>query len=254
MFLPYVSEFVEFLSIKEHTLEEMLAHMVLRTLAPLEATSAFMSQLNSENSIEYLGRFGLTQATIKEYPEFYNLQDAYPVCDAIRNRKIVWINTLPQWPCEYPMLANTPHETGEKTFVCFPIEKCGTPVAALGIFFKPVIHPDAEIDAFLKAIGAIFSLHVYRKIDSLPEHRNLEMKPTIEIFGSSIKQLTERQILILKMMSEERTNQNISELLGYSESTIRQETVKIFSNLNCNGREEASKIYKARFLRTPEVA
>ncbi len=254
MFLPYVSEFVEFLSIKEHTLEEILAHMVLRVLRPLEATSAFMSQLSAENVIENVGQFGLTRESISEYPDLYSLQDKYPVCDSIRNRKIVWITTLPNWPEDYPALKNAPHLSGEKTFVSFPIEKCGTPVAVLGIFCKPVIHPDAEIEAFLKAIGALFSLHVYRKIDSPPELRNAEIKPTIERPGVPHRQLTERQYLILKMMSEDRTNQNISELLGYSESTIRQETVKIFANLNCNGREEASKIYKAGVFRTPVVA
>jgi hypothetical protein len=60
--------------------------------------------------------------------------------------------------------------------------------------------------------------------------------------------LTERQKLILRMISEGRTNLNIGELLGYSESTIRQETIKIYSVLNCHGREEASKIYKEKFL------
>ena len=248
MFLPYVSEFVEFLSIKDHSLEEILAHMVLRTFAPLEASAAFMSQLNSENLIENVGRFGFSKKTVDGYPQFYSLQDDYPLCDSIRNRKIVWINTLPNWPSDYPVLANSVHLTDDKSFVSFPIEKCGTPVAVIGIFFKPVIHPDAEIEAFLKAIGALFSLHVYRKIDAPLELRNATTKPTIEISGLQHHELTERQQLILKMMSEDRTNLNISELLGYSESTIRQETVKIFANLNCNGREEASRIYKARLL------
>jgi DNA-binding CsgD family transcriptional regulator len=49
------------------------------------------------------------------------------------------------------------------------------------------------------------------------------------------------------MMSEGRTNLVISELLGYSESTVRQETIKIFAILVCHGREEASKIYREKF-------
>ena len=60
----------------------------------------------------------------------------------------------------------------------------------------------------------------------------------------AIHRLSERQELILKLMSEGRTNFSISELLGYSESTIRQETIKIYSFLQCDGREEASMIYK----------
>jgi DNA-binding CsgD family transcriptional regulator len=55
-------------------------------------------------------------------------------------------------------------------------------------------------------------------------------------------------LLILKLISENRTNILISELLGYSESTIRQETIKIYAKLGCNGREEASRIYKESLL------
>lgn len=59
--------------------------------------------------------------------------------------------------------------------------------------------------------------------------------------------LTERQQIILRLISENRTNLAISEILGYSESTIRQETISIFANLNCAGRKEASKIYRKKY-------
>ena len=57
-------------------------------------------------------------------------------------------------------------------------------------------------------------------------------------------ELTPRQQLILQMISEGRTNIGIGEMLKYSESTIRQETIKIFSKLGCHGRDQASTIYK----------
>jgi DNA-binding NarL/FixJ family response regulator len=57
-------------------------------------------------------------------------------------------------------------------------------------------------------------------------------------------ELTERQLVILQLISEDRTNTSISELLGYSESTIRQETIKIFAKLQCSGRHEAAQIYR----------
>jgi DNA-binding NarL/FixJ family response regulator len=58
--------------------------------------------------------------------------------------------------------------------------------------------------------------------------------------------LTQRQDLILRMISEGRTNLAISEILKYSESTIRQETIKIFSKLGCDGRTEATEIYNSQ--------
>ena len=244
MFLGYVSEFVEFLSVKDQSLEDTLAHMVLRVLSPIDATAAFVTQLNSENGIDYVGGFGIGLQAQRRYASNYEMRDRHPVTDAIRNRNIVWINTLPQWPVVYPDFNSLSHDTGDRTFICFRIEKCGTPVAVLGIFSKSVIHPDAEIDSFLKAIGKVLSLHMYRKTDSASESRNANSKSTIESRGEVNTKLTERQRLIWRLMSEDRTNIGISELLGYSESTIRQETIKIFAILNCHGREEASGMFK----------
>jgi DNA-binding NarL/FixJ family response regulator len=62
-------------------------------------------------------------------------------------------------------------------------------------------------------------------------------------------ELTQRQQLILRMVSEGRTNTAIGEMLKYSESTIRQETIKIFSKLGCDGRDAASKIYKGQQIK-----
>lgn len=60
------------------------------------------------------------------------------------------------------------------------------------------------------------------------------------------EKLSERQEVILKMIAEGRTNGDIAEILGYSESLIRQETIKIYAILNCNGRHEAAQTYLAR--------
>jgi DNA-binding CsgD family transcriptional regulator len=59
--------------------------------------------------------------------------------------------------------------------------------------------------------------------------------------------LTERQEVILKLISEGRTNGDIADILGYSESLIRQETIRIYAILKCNGRQEAGHIYLSRY-------
>ena len=251
MFLEYVSEFVEFLAVKDHTLEEILGHMVLRTLTPLEATSAFLFELTKDNHVESIARYGATPFLREQYPNSFDLRERIPITDCIKTRKVVWINTLPHWPDEYSTLQAIPFTEPEKTFICFPIEKCGTPIAVLGIFCAPVVEPDAEIDAFMRTIGNLFSLHVYRSLDTPAPQRVLKHKSTLSSPDSHTGKLTERQYLILRMMSEGRTNVGISELLGYSESTIRQETIKIFAKLGCHGREEASRIYREELAAEP---
>ncbi len=60
------------------------------------------------------------------------------------------------------------------------------------------------------------------------------------------KSLTARQVTILHMMADSLTNAAIAKELLVSESTIRQETVKIFRELNVTGRTAA--VSRAREL------
>jgi DNA-binding CsgD family transcriptional regulator len=244
VFIKRVSEFISFLSLREHELEEVLSHLVHRVLVDLGATSVFVSSLSQKNEVEMVGQFGINSEMWQVYPQGTSIFDKYPITEALRNRKTIWINTLPDWGDEYPLLKPYKFPGKEKTFICFAIEKCGTPVAVMGFFAMPTIELDAEIDAFIGTIANLLSLYLYRHVDSPSNSKAINTKPTILRNHKQEEKLTERQILILRMISENRTNILISELLGYSESTIRQETIKIYAKLGCNGREQAARIYR----------
>lgn len=239
---------------REHTVEDLLAHLVHRVLTDLEVTSMFISTLDSKSQVEMIGQYGIHPEMWTVYPKGASIFDKYPITDALRHRKTIWINTLPDWGDDYPLLKETEFPSTEKTFICMNIEKCDTPVGVLGMFCSPVIQVDAEIDAFLGAIGNLLSLYMYRIIDSAPNMKSIKSKTTIGEFSVVNQKLTERQMLILRMIADNRTNILISELLGYSESTIRQETIKIYAKLGCNGREEAARIYRDRFAESEKVS
>jgi DNA-binding NarL/FixJ family response regulator len=57
----------------------------------------------------------------------------------------------------------------------------------------------------------------------------------------SPESLTERQLNVLRLMAEGKTNNQIAQDLILSESTIRQETVKIYRALGVHARSEAGK-------------
>jgi DNA-binding CsgD family transcriptional regulator len=44
-------------------------------------------------------------------------------------------------------------------------------------------------------------------------------------------------------MAQEKTNLAISQILGFSESTIRQESIRIYEKLRCDGRKEAAMLF-----------
>jgi DNA-binding CsgD family transcriptional regulator len=244
LYLDKVTEFISFLEIKNHSIDEILAHLVLRTLRPLEATSIYLFELSHEGTVDSVARYGASELTRNSYPDSYALRDKTPINDCIRSHKSVWITTLPVWPDEYISINSITYTDPEKSFLCFPIEKAGTPVAALGIACMPELSPSNEIDAFLRAIGSVFALHLYYSETSISVKETTKSKRDESADSKQARNLNERQELILKLISEGKTNTGISDLIGYSESTIRQETIKIYSILNCNGREEAARHYR----------
>ena len=249
-YLEAVSEFITFLSGKELTLNEILSHIVQVVLSPLNAEAIFMCQITSGNQAERVGAWGMPLEMFQAQGNLFNLNDKYPSTEALRYRKTTWVNTLPDWGTAYPLLKNLPYTTGAKSFICFPIEKAGTPVATLGVFSRDEIHPDAEIEAFLKAVGSVFSMFMFKQDSKRHEHLELKGKEAPSNAGFADNKLTERQHIILRLISEDRTNLGISELLGYSESTIRHETIKIYAKLECEGRKEASAIYRRQLGRS----
>lgn len=54
--------------------------------------------------------------------------------------------------------------------------------------------------------------------------------------------LTPRQIEILNLMAAGKTNPAIARSLGYSESTVRQESMAIYKSLQVSGRDEAIRV------------
>jgi DNA-binding CsgD family transcriptional regulator len=254
MFIRKVSEFATFLGLREHSVDEILSHLIHRVFVELEATSIFVSALDRRNRIEMLGQHGMDPDVWQVYPQGTSLFDKYPITDALRTRRTIWINTLPDWGKDYPLLAPYKFPLEDKTFICVPIEKCDTPVAVMGFFCRSEIQLDAELDSYVGAVSNLLSLYLYRSDDSWHPGRNSSRVFSVGQHGLRDEELTERQLLILRMLSENRTNILISELLGYSESTIKQETIKIYAKLGCNGREEASRIYKDKFKETESLS
>lgn len=141
-----------------------------------------------------------------------------------------------------------PFPNNEKTIIIIPVERFGVPVACLTFFSVLKIEPGAEIQAFLGALGSLYSLYLFRDDLELRIHHAAESIMNSRIRKPSTNdepsQCSDRQLIILKLISSGLTNIQISDQIGYSESTVRQETVKIFALLGCANRREAGHIYK----------
>lgn len=244
MYLELVEDFSEYLGVHEHELDETLKYLTLFTFAPLGCIGTFLSTINLDGTAELIGKFGLRRNVFNLYPDEISLSDDNPLADAVKTRDLVWIEEVPDWS-DGLLIQNKDLFADEITnFIAWPIERNHSPVATLSIFCTANMERDSEVQAFLKAINSIFSVFFNKANNGRHEvqkDRHLLSAARLVFEG---RKLTERQSQILQLMSEGKTNLAISQILGFSESTIRQESIRIYEKLRCDGRKEAAEIYQ----------
>ena len=103
--------------------------------------------------------------------------------------------------------------------------------------------PDEQKDSVLAAIDdlcvpiALYQSFQNRGIQGLPS----QLGVAVDSRDAGAGQLTQRQILILRGMVEGKTNHELATEMGFSVSTIRHETMRIYQALAVSDRKEAAK-------------
>lgn len=100
------------------------------------------------------------------------------------------------------------------------------------------ITDQVSTENYFRLIGNLLSLH-----DSVKNSDHFGEKYQISLTSHNVSAplagapLTPRQTIILNLIREGKTNAEISRCIGYSESLVKQETIKIYSKLQIEGRK-----------------
>lgn len=231
MITTRIAELVAYLSSEEVTEDALCQFLIENTLNHLEIQGVFISEVTSRRTVRSRASFGIDQSHFAEWQEF-PLDWKLPVTDALVEKRIVWVGSLPEWPSEYPRISDVKFAFPVRTFIVTPIHRMNNTVACFGIFSKIDITPDEETDLLLQTVAHVISLLVFRQGR---DRRKTE--------STSVTALSDRQLQILAYIAEKKTNIEIADLMGYSESTIRQETIRIFDKLKVSGRNEARNYF-----------
>ena len=161
-----------------------------------------------------------------------------PVNDCLRENRIVWINTLPLYPQDYELLNSLPTDEYLKTLIALPIKDIGNLVGALALLSTQKLEIDKDLELLITNLA---NLSVMRfKTDSIHESLiKLVKDQKTPVDTALLSNLTPRQRKIFKLMIEKKTNKEIADQIGYSTSTIKQETISIYDILGLRGREDS---------------
>lgn len=224
-----IEELAKFLTSGVPNTSQLGKFLADNTLETFDLISIYIFRADKDGKLRFVGGHNLSSDLTENMPIFeINLE--LPITECIRNQKIIWLTGRDEWESQYPLMKSYPIIEELKSFINIPLHIEGHPIAALGLSSRIQVNRTAELISFLSAISGITGLYA----QNLPEFKGAIPS------GVSRRVLSRRQNKILNLMREKLTNREIGDELGYSESTIRQETMRIYQILNVDNRRQAA--------------
>jgi DNA-binding CsgD family transcriptional regulator len=227
--LMRIEELARFLTSGSHTAAALGKHLVEKTLTNLDLISLYFFRSDNDGKMRFAGGHNLPSQTTDKWPSF-DIDTELPLTECVRNQETIWLTGKDEWESNYPLMKEYPVNPSLKTFINTPMRVEGHPIAALGLSSRAELKRSPELASFIAAVSGLTGLYA----QNLPEFRGARQE------GISRRILSRRQNNILNLMREKLTNREIGDELGYSESTIRQETMRIYEILSVDNRREAA--------------
>ena len=182
--------------------------------------------LNSDDSILLLGQYG------------------YPDAMAWRNRNIPsqeW-RAIDSIDIRLIISASGQKWTNDSRFFVNTLRDHGVIQGYLIVeFINPIADANKQktgdaIDDLCMPIALYLSFQIRRS-----PNQTISINSLDEVRDSGGAQLTSRQLLILRGMVDGKTNHELAAELGFSVSTVRHETMRVYQALAVSDRKEAAK-------------
>ena len=208
---------------------KQLVHRVLREKRAIGAVIALVGQDSKCRAVGIYGDWELASQNI------FNLRLSSPASEVLRTGKVLLIEDVSNLKKSFPELDAELPET--KSYLYSPFELTGKAIGFLVVAFATELKPQSLSDVQIQMVTLVAEYVSTARRGSVALATKTAAESSIEIEMSTT--LTERQLEILGHISEGRTNAVIGKKLNLSESSIKQETVKIYRALGVGNREQA---------------
>ena len=175
--------------------------------------------LNSESQLHQVSGYG---RTYQDSNIALSAWDDDPISNSVRNKDVEFV---------------TPSKQSDKGILAIPLLKDSIPVGALALVLDPTVTSVPLHESLIPILSKIGTYCLVAFAGNSVNAFGNYSKASREATGD---ELTSRQIRILGLMSEGMVNLEIARELMLSESTIRQETVRIYRALGVPNRSEAA--------------
>ena len=205
------------------TPDEISRALVTDYLKKFGACCVRLGRLNKDDSYHYLGQYGFdTNETGKLVPG-----------QIWRENKESEINQIAAGRQPGPW-------TSKSNQVLVELRARGTVYGWMNVMFSNSLSDEEKPEALYEVKKFSFPISLYLSLTH-PQEFSSERDLGVEKGIASVDSLTKRQMNILKGMVEGKTNHDLATQLGYSVSTIRHETMRIYQALAVSDRREAAQ-------------
>jgi DNA-binding CsgD family transcriptional regulator len=234
MNLERVRSLITYLADGRRDFDAVAKFIALKALGHLSPISIYYGSLQGDGYITRVGTFGLESLTVGQWSRIPFSLDL-PITRSIKDDKVIYVDSPAAFHKAFPEAASLGSTVAswQSLFAC-PSLPNGVLFGLLGSRVKI----DKETEALLRTVASLVTLYQNLQLNNYGNSFQSGGSNGLNNFGD----LTSRQKVILKMLRRGMTNVRIAEELGYSESLVRQETVKIYSYLNVSGRKELLEI------------
>ena len=220
-----IRKFIEWLSFHPST-EDIARGLATEYLHEFSVQSIRFSRLQSDDSIIILGQFGFEDSHLwadRIIPSSeWRARDTEPA-------RLLKGESQERWCNDSTVYIETLRDRGV------------TQGHIMVVFHKPVVQ--AEKNRVAEAIQDVcIPLSLYLSFQSRGIHQSAPGFVTLnDSRDLGAGQLSARQLSILRGMVEGKTNHELATEMGFSVSTIRHETMRIYQALSVSDRKEAAK-------------
>jgi DNA-binding CsgD family transcriptional regulator len=223
------------------SIDSLARLLALRVLQPFDVFAVAIVAMDAVGSYRVMSSFGYDEESVHSL-NTTGLSWRTPLATTIREGRSIWTDMGPEVLEEFPDLAVVPVDPAIRSTVTLPIGD-KTPLGGLLITMRePLIGAPPPVQMrFLECIASLLSIVVDgpRVRDELLSRG---ARPPAPPPGS----LSDRQTAILRLIAEGKTNKAIGTRLGFSESTVRHETMRIFRLLGVASRSQAVTVAATR--------
>ena len=218
--------FVNFLKNPSITYSEICSFLVNNIFVTHKSNASLISHVSKSGLIEIKGSFGVSVDKLASWSSVHPNTN-HPLAKTLNENNPTFIKTLPKWPEEYSHALNLNIDENFKSFLCLPIAKHNSLFGTLSLFSTKILKLSKQDLEFYSLIASMVVLRFQPQDDSnssTPSHYK--------------SNLNEREIATFDLIKIGKTNDEIAKVLGYSASTIRQDTIKIYKKLSIDGRQD----------------